>query len=155
MRRAFPSGEVEAAATFRTELRRFLRATEAVTSKEGLTPERYDLMLMIEAAETRGEAVTVSALRDKLQLPQQGVTELVKRATQAGLIARERSKEDGRVYFLRPTEQGQRLFISAFRALRADRAAFAESLDRLHHSFQALAPAETTRSRQQGCTRSD
>ena len=120
-----------------------MRATEALTTREGLTPERYDLLLMIEAAQLSGPKATVSALQQALQLPQQGVTELVKRAVQAGLVVRERSAEDGRVYYLRLTPEAEERLIRVFRALRKERAAFAEAFDRLDDSFRALTPTQT------------
>ncbi len=89
--------DLQRAARFRTELRRFLHATAATATKEGLTPERYDLLLMIEAATAAGEPPTVTSLIDTLDLRQQAVTELVKRAIAAGLVAREASDQDGRV----------------------------------------------------------
>jgi DNA-binding MarR family transcriptional regulator len=145
------AAELEAAARFRTELRRFHRATERVTSSEGLTPERYDLLLMIEAAQRNGRDVTVSSLREALQLPQQGVTETVKRAVQAGLVTREPSPHDGRVKYLRLTPEGERRLRQAFRALRNDRAAFAKAFDRLTHSFRAT--SAPTRPRRTSATR--
>ena len=80
--------ELEYAAAFRAELRRFLHATDAVTSDEGLTPERYDLLLLIKAAAAANRPATVTSLREMLNLRQQAVTELVKRALEAGIIAR-------------------------------------------------------------------
>lgn len=152
--RASPAAsELSAAAAFRTELRRFLRATERHATDEGLTPERYDLLLMIAAAHARGEEVTVTALREALQLPQQGVTELVKRAVQAGLVTRERSPADGRVYFLRLTEEAEQRLRRAFAELRADRAAFASAFARLTSSVGALSPGSAPAGRGQGRAR--
>lgn len=147
---SMPAGELEAAARFRTELRRFLRATESVTSREGLTPERYDLLLMIHAARVGGETVTVTTLRDALQLPQQGVTELVKRAVQAGLVDRTQSAEDGRVYHLALTAEAELRLMRVFQALRDDRTAFAEAFERLHLSFRALTPGQRPARRGRG-----
>lgn len=134
-----PTAELKGAARFRSELRRFLRETETVTSQEGLTPERYDLLLMIEAGEVEGRRVTVGGLQEALQLKQQGVTELVGRAIRAGLVTRERSAADGRVYHLRLTPEGETVLLRVFRGLRASRASFAEAFDRLDVSFRAFA----------------
>ena len=82
------SAELQRAAAFRTELRRFLRRTDEVTAQAGLTSQRYDLLLMLCAAESKAEGVRVTDLCDLLHLPQTAVTELVKRADEAGLLER-------------------------------------------------------------------
>ena len=88
--------ELERIAAFRTELRRFLRRTATVTADAGLTPQRYDLLLMIKAAPDGREQSTVTELCESLQLRQTAVTELVKRAEEAGLVARQQSpRRDG------------------------------------------------------------
>src|SRR5204862_8253640 len=76
-------GELERIAAFRTELRRFLSRTAVATAEAGLTPERYDLLLMIKAAADSGQPSTVTQLCDSLQLRQTAVSELVKRAEEA------------------------------------------------------------------------
>lgn len=131
------SAELAGAAAFRTELRRFLHATESVTSREGLTPERYDLLLMIEAASAANQPATVTSLCEMLDLRQQAVTELVKRAAEAGMIVRERSSGDGRVYNLRLTHDAEKRLLRVFLALRNDRAAFALAFDRVDLRFRA------------------
>ena len=129
--------ELESAAAFRAELRRFLNATQSVAALEALTTERYDLLLMIKAAAVAGEPSTVTSLGERLHLRQQAVTELVKRAVQAGLVARERSSGDGRVSFLRLTPDGEDRLMRVFQTLREDRAALGEAFDRLGTQFRA------------------
>src|SRR5919201_2368627 len=104
-------------AAFRTALRRFLHRTESVAAQAGLTPQRYDLLLMIRSA---GE-LRVTDLCDLLHLQQTAVTELVNRTEEAGLSRREPSTEDGRVRLLRLTPEGERRLLHAFAALRHDR----------------------------------
>ena len=48
--RSSGQSEIEHAAAFRAELRRFLARTETATGEAGLTPQRYDLLLAIKAA---------------------------------------------------------------------------------------------------------
>ena len=67
--------EIEHAAAFRAELRRFLARTETATTDAGLTPQRYDLLLAIKAA---GGKATINELCSYLEMRQTGVTELVK-----------------------------------------------------------------------------
>ena len=99
--------ELEHAAAFRTALRRLLARTDAVANRAGLTSQRYDLLLQIRSAGKDG--VRVTELCQRLQLRQTAVTELVKRAEEAGLVQRRRSATDGRVSLLRLTAEGERV----------------------------------------------
>lgn len=128
--------EVDRVAEFRTQLRRFLLRTEAVTSGSNLTPQRYDLLLMIKAADRDGNGVRLTDLCDRLQMKQTAVTELVKRTEQAGLIGRHRSPDDGRVSLLRLTAEGERRLVGVFEALRDDRQSLAESFAELAELFR-------------------
>jgi DNA-binding MarR family transcriptional regulator len=127
--------ELVRAAAFRTELRRFLRRTEMVAAGSGLTSQRYDVLLMIRSA---GAAeVRVTELCERLQLRQTAVTELVKRTEEAGLIERRPSSEDGRVWLLRLTAEGERRLMDAFTALRDDRDVLAASFEEVDAAFRA------------------
>ena len=100
--------EVIHVAEFRASLRSFLRLSERVARQSGLTPQRHLLLLMIKGAPDGSGRSTVTELSERLQLAQSTVTELVRRAEEAGLIARERSQIDGRVAFLSLTAEGER-----------------------------------------------
>ncbi|MGH2935176.1 MAG: MarR family winged helix-turn-helix transcriptional regulator [Gaiellaceae bacterium] len=125
--------ELQRAAEFRSSLRRFLHRTDAVTTHAGLTPQRYDLLLMIASA---GE-VRVTELCDLLHLQQTAVTELVRRSEEAGLVARRSSADDGRVSLLRLTAEGKRRLLRAFDALADDRAALAQAFREVDRRFRA------------------
>lgn len=129
--------ELARAAAFRTELRRFLRRTDAVTAQAGLTSQRYDLLLMVKAAADAGAEVRVTDLCRSLQLKQTAVTELVKRAVDAGLVERRRSSDDGRASLLRLTNEGENRLRTAFDELRQDREALTQAFAELRSSFQA------------------
>jgi DNA-binding MarR family transcriptional regulator len=109
-------------AEFRTALRVFLRQSERIARKSGLTPQRYLLLLMVKGAPGGAERSTVTELAQRLQLAQSTVTELVSRAEAAGLIAREQSQSDARVAHLRLTREGERRLELAFTALGTERA---------------------------------
>jgi DNA-binding MarR family transcriptional regulator len=100
--------EVMHVAEFRASLRSFLRLSERVARESGLTPQRHLLLLMIKGAPDGSGRSTVTELSERLQLAQSTVTELVRRAEEAGLIERERSQVDGRVAFLSLTPEGER-----------------------------------------------
>jgi DNA-binding MarR family transcriptional regulator len=109
-------------AEFRAALRRFLRQSERIARRSGLTPQRYLLLLMIKGAPDGAERSTVTELAQRLQLAQSTVTELVSRAEEAGLIEREQSQVDARVAYLRLTAEGARRLELAFTGLDTERA---------------------------------
>jgi DNA-binding MarR family transcriptional regulator len=127
--------ELVRAAAFRSELRRFLHRTDEVVAEVGLTPQRYDLLLQLKAA--RGGHSTVTELGKRLYLRQTAVTELVKRAEEAGLIRRRRSELDRRVFLLELTEDGDSRVTQVFDNLRRDRVAFAQAFEQLDLHFRA------------------
>lgn len=116
-----PVDEVIKVAEFRAALRQFLRHTETVTARHGLTPQRYLLLLMIKGAADGSCRSTVTQLAERLQLAQHTVTELVARAEESGLIRREASSADRRVTFLKLTAKGDTLLGRAIADLEGDR----------------------------------
>jgi DNA-binding MarR family transcriptional regulator len=128
--------ELEAAAAFRSELRRFLQRSDQVAAEFGLTPQRYDLLLQVKASPEGRSSVT--QLSRRLHLRQTAVTELVKRAEDAGLVHRARSETDRRVVLIALTEEGDERVFRVFDALRRDRVALAKALADLDSQFRAL-----------------
>jgi DNA-binding MarR family transcriptional regulator len=125
----FPAGDSEfevtdviAVAEFRAALRQFLRRSERVARLSGLTPQRHLLLLMIKGAPGGDEQSTVTQLAQRLQLAQSTVTELVRRAEEAGLIERTQSERDARVAHLRLTAEGERRLMLSFTELETERA---------------------------------
>ena len=109
-----------AVAEFRAALRGFLRGTEQKARRAGLTPQRYLLLLMIKGAADGSERSTV--------------TELVRRAEEAGLIRREPSRSDGRVAHLHLSKEGERRLGQAVELLEAERSALREAFEHLEAS---------------------
>lgn len=128
--------ELQRAAAFRSSLRRFLARTDEVASAAGLTSQRYDLLLAIQAGP--GETSTMTELSNRLSLRQTAVTELVKRAEEAGLIERSTSAADGRVSVLALTAEGKRRLLRAFVGLREERSQLAEAMSAVGSSFRAF-----------------
>ncbi len=112
---------VIAVAEFRSALRRFLRRSERIARNSGLTPQRYLLLLMIKGAPDRSERSTITELSRRLQLAQSSITELVTRAEEVGLLAREQSKTDARVAHLRLTGEGERRLRECLTTLETER----------------------------------
>jgi DNA-binding MarR family transcriptional regulator len=129
-----PIEDFIAVAEFRTELRRFLRKSERVAHGSGLTPQRYLLLLMIKGSPSGMQRSTVTELADRLQLAQSTVTELVSRAEEIGLIARETSPDDARVAHLRLTPEGERRLQLSFRGLATERAHLRDAVAHLTES---------------------
>ena len=115
------TNDVVEVAEFREALRRFLRQSERVARKAGLTPQRHLLLLMIKGARDGSEQSTVTELAERLQLAQSTVTELVSRAEEVGLVAREQSTSDARVAYLRLTGEGERRLADSFVGLTDER----------------------------------
>jgi DNA-binding MarR family transcriptional regulator len=120
-----------AVAEFRAELRVFLRTTEKKARRNGLTPQRYQLLLMVKGAPDRTESLTVTDLAERLQIAQSTATELVTRAEEAGLVQRFPSPKDGRVALVRLTDTGERRLYDCFRDLDEER-------KNLHNAIAAL-----------------
>ena len=77
---------------------------------------------MIKGAPRGDEQSTVTELSERLQLAQSTVTELVRRAEEAGLIDREQSQRDARVAHLRLSAEGERRLMLSFTELATERA---------------------------------
>jgi DNA-binding MarR family transcriptional regulator len=114
------------AAALREALRRFYRSSEQIAVANGLTPQRQLLLLLIRGAPGGSGRATVTDLAERMQLAQNTVTDLVRRAEEAGLVAREPSPVDGRVTYLALTDEGERRLAGTVGALRDDRARLIE-----------------------------
>src|SRR5687767_16015873 len=79
--------DFEALARFRFGIRRYLRFSEEIVRKLGLTPQQYQAMLALKGFPDR-EWATMGELADRLQLRHHTVVELVNRAQAQGLLER-------------------------------------------------------------------
>jgi len=132
---SFQVDDAIAVAEFRAALRQFLRRSERVARQSGLTPQRYLLLLMIKGAPGGNEQSTVTELSERLQLAQSTVTELVRRAEEAGLIERAQSQVDARVAHLRLSAEGERRLALAFTGLAAERAQLRDAFAHLDETI--------------------
>jgi DNA-binding MarR family transcriptional regulator len=123
--------EVQRVAEFRMAMRRFVRRSDEIAQSAGLTPQRYSLLMMIKASKRGDEQASVGELARSLQLAQNTVTELVNRAVAEGLVTRTPSSEDGRVAYVRLTDEGERRFGKAFQGLAEERAALRAAVAQL------------------------
>ena len=86
---------------------------------------------MIKGAADESEQSTVTELAQRLQLAQSTVTELVSRAEEIGLVERERSADDGRIAYLRLTDEGERRLAQSFTSNERERQALIEAFSQL------------------------
>lgn len=87
--------EFEKLSHFRHRLRCFLRLSEDLCQKHGLTPLQYQLLLHIKGFPGR-EWATIGELAERLQAKHHGVVALVDRCEKVGLIKRIACQEDRR-----------------------------------------------------------
>ncbi len=99
-------GAFETLANFRYEIRKFLRFSENVTRKAGITPLQYLMLLNIKGYPGR-EWATVGELADRLQAQHHGVVALVSRCEKQGFVERRRSTEDRRRIEVRLLPKGE------------------------------------------------
>ena len=99
--------QYETLANFRYELRRFLRYSEQITRKHGVTPLQYQLLLHIKGYPGR-ESASVSELAERLQAKHHGVVALVTRCESLGLVRREVDEIDRRRVFVQLTDKGEK-----------------------------------------------
>ena len=92
--------------TFAIQLRRFLRFSEEVTRKSGITPLQYQLMLQIKGFPGR-EWANVAELAERLQAKHHGVVALISRCEEAGLVQRNASRGDQRRVEVQLTADGE------------------------------------------------
>lgn len=98
--------DFEMLAEFRYQLRRFLRFSEEVSRREGVTVLQYLLMLQIKGYPGR-EWATVGELAERLQAKHHGVVSLISRCEAAGLVRRDASAGDRRQIEVRLTALGE------------------------------------------------
>lgn len=100
--------EFETLSHFRYQLRRFLRFSEDVTQKHGVTHLQYLLLLHIKGYPGR-EWATIGELSERLQAQHHGVVSLVSRCEKLGLVYREQGKSDRREVEVHLTPAGEKM----------------------------------------------
>ena len=103
--RKLSKADYEKLAHFRYEVRRYLRFSEEVSHKKGITSLQYLLMLQILGFPDRDWA-TVGELAERLQAKHHGVVSLISRCEAIGLVKRSISSTDKRRVEVRLTKKG-------------------------------------------------
>jgi DNA-binding MarR family transcriptional regulator len=107
---ALTDTEYRVLARFRFALRVFLRFSEEAAREAGVTPSQHQLVLAVRGHPA--PAPTISDLAEWLQLRHHSTVELIDRAVEAGLIARNTDAEDRRRQRITMTRQGARVLAS-------------------------------------------
>jgi DNA-binding MarR family transcriptional regulator len=105
--RKVSKSDFEKLALFRYKVRRYLRFSEELSRKHGITSLQYLLMLQIMGFPNRDWA-TVGELAERLQAKHHGVVSLISRCMEIGLIERSVSTIDKRRVEVRLTRKGRK-----------------------------------------------
>ena len=117
-RKAMTKKEFETLSEFRYRLRRFLRFSEQVTRKNGITPLQYLLLLHVKGFPGRNWA-TVGELAKRLQAQHHGVVALISRCEKLGWVERRQGQTDRREVEIHLTANGERM-VAKMAALHRD-----------------------------------
>lgn len=104
----FTKQDFETLSDFRHQLRRFLRWSEQLTRRAGITNLQYLLLLHVKGFAGR-EWATITELAERLQAQHHGVVALATRCEKLGLIERKAGRTDGREVEIHLTRKGERL----------------------------------------------
>ena len=111
--------DFEILADFRYQIRKFVRFSEHISRKHGVTPLQYLLLLHIKGYPGRDWA-TVGELAERLQAHHHGVVALISRCEKQGLVERRRSSEDGRRIEIHLLKNGERVLQKLARLHRSE-----------------------------------
>lgn len=125
-------------ADFRAALRDFQSRSDKVLRGRGMTPQRYLLLIFIKGALDGTSRPTMSELRNRMKLSPNTVTDLVARAEEAGLVAREAGDGDLRFVHVKLTPAGERELDGALLATAEDRRDFARRFEVLAQAFRVV-----------------
>lgn len=99
--------EFEVLSNFRYQLRRFLRFSENITRRHGVTHLQYLLLLHIKGYSGRSWA-TIGELSERLQSQHHGTVSLVTRCEKLDLVYRKQSEQDRREVEVHLTPAGEK-----------------------------------------------
>jgi DNA-binding MarR family transcriptional regulator len=109
--------EFKTLSDFRYRLRCFVRFSEDITDRFGVTNLQYLLLLHIKGYKDR-EWATIGELAERLQTHHNGVVSLASRCEKLGLIYRQRGTADKREVQIYLTPEGNKLVQKIARAHR-------------------------------------
>ena len=111
--------DFEVLADFRYQIRKFVRFSEQIARRHGITPRQYLLLLHVKGYPGRDWA-TIGELAERLQAKHHGVVALVSRCEKQGFVERRRSSEDRRRIEIHLLENGERVLDELARLHRTE-----------------------------------
>lgn len=100
--------EYQTQASFRHAIRRFLRYSEDTAREAGITPQQYQLLLVIKGTDKQ-DWMTITEIADLLQIRHHSAVELCQRAQQIDLISMSRNSVDRRQVCVTLTDKGEEI----------------------------------------------
>ncbi len=133
------AAEYRALATFRYEIRRFLRFSEGAARAAGLEPQQHQMLLALKGLPEAGQA-TIAVLAEHLQIEHRSALELVDRMESEGLVRRARAGDDRPYVSVALTKRGEDMLglLSMFH--RAELRSIAPVLRRAMRALGAATP---------------
>jgi len=119
--------DYERLSQFRYRLRQFLRASETMCRRHGLTLLQYQLLLHVMGFEGRDWA-SIGELAERLQAHHHGVVALVDRCEELGLLRRRAGREDQRVVEIHLLRKGRQLLAQLAALHKEERRALLQEL---------------------------
>ncbi len=135
-RKGLEDSDYRALAEWRYALRRFLRSSEEITRKAGVSATQYQLLLFIRGSADGAPAIAEVA--EKLQIRHHSAVGLVDRCERSGLVRRRRDSANRRRVLVQTTPRGAAL-------LRRLATAHFETIERLGKAFVPPIPGPATR----------
>lgn len=111
--------DFELLADFRYQVRKFVRFSEELARRHGITPLQYLLLLHVKGYPGRDWA-TVGELAERLQAQHHGVVALVTRCVGQGFVERRRSRADKRQIEIHLLDKGEAILDELARLHRAE-----------------------------------
>lgn len=114
--------EYERLARFRHQIRQLFRHTELEASKHGISPQQYQMLLVIKGFPDRDWA-NISEIAERLQIRHNAVIGLVNRAETHGLVERHQDADriDRRTVHIMLTPKGEHILEAMVGALHEER----------------------------------
>jgi DNA-binding MarR family transcriptional regulator len=100
--------DFETLATFRYQIRKFLRFSKDLLGAEDLTPDQYQALLAIRASSARGK-LSIRELAEQLQVRHHSTVGIVDQLVRREAVAREVAPTDRRKILLALTEKGEEM----------------------------------------------
>ncbi|HVB73159.1 MAG TPA: MarR family transcriptional regulator [Ktedonobacteraceae bacterium] len=104
--REISTGEYQALAEFRYQLRRFLRFSEEAARAVGLEPQQHQLLLSLKGLPAQ-RTPSVGELAERLQIQHHSTVELIDRMVERNLLERSRDENDQRRVIISLTPNGE------------------------------------------------